>query len=272
MAADPSEKDPQSRLANSRQGTADSETTSMFHGTPASRDDVTIVEESEERTVHRPVDEKAALKKADESGETHVDLKKLDSRAPKPVHEKDGDPYAALPPDEAAILRRQVETPDVKVGITTLYRYATRIDLILIFIGAVCAIASGAILPLMTVVFGSLQGTFAGYFNQTVSYDAFMAEMTHLVLYFVYLGIGMFFTTYISTVVFIYTGEHISGKVREHYLESCLKQNIVSGWLPLPMSKFWRRREVSHAWNTCPSRPRLTIIRGSSTTWAAVKW
>jgi ATP-binding cassette subfamily B (MDR/TAP) protein 1 len=30
----------------------------------------------------------------------------------------------------------------------------------------------------------------------------------------------------VATVGFIYTGEHISAKIREHYLESCMKQNI----------------------------------------------
>ena len=33
-------------------------------------------------------------------------------------------------------------------------------------------------------------------------------------------------SVYISTVGFIYTGEHISAKIRERYLEACLRQNI----------------------------------------------
>lgn len=36
----------------------------------------------------------------------------------------------------------------------------------------------------------------------------------------------MFVTIYVSTVGFIYAGEHISGKIREHYLEAILRQNI----------------------------------------------
>lgn len=160
------------------------------------------------------------------AGEDHVDLYKLDSRVVKPTEEKKNDPYENMSPEEAAIIRRQVDTPDVKVGMAMLYRYATRIDLILIVIGSVCAIASGAILPVMTVIFGSLQGTFANYFNGTETYDGFMDSMTSLVLNFVYLGIGEFFATYVAMVIFIYTGEHIAGKIRARYLESCLKQNI----------------------------------------------
>jgi ATP-binding cassette subfamily B (MDR/TAP) protein 1 len=42
----------------------------------------------------------------------------------------------------------------------------------------------------------------------------------------VYLGIASFVTNYISTVGFIYTGEHITQKLREKYLAAILKQNI----------------------------------------------
>lgn len=168
------------------------------------------------------IDEKVAA----DSSENTTDLRKLDSKIK--TSEKDGsNPYQHLSPDEAAVLKRQVETPDVKVGMATLYRYATRTDMIIIVIGSITAIAAGAILPVMTIIFGSLSGTFTDFFSGTETHDAFMNQMTDLVLKFVYLGIGMFFAVYISTVAFIYTGEHISGKIREHYLASCLKQNIV---------------------------------------------
>lgn len=157
----------------------------------------------------------------------HPELEKANSIVVAQVgKEEDGDPYKHLPERQAAILKNQVFTPDVKVGIATLYRYASRNDLLIMAVCAVCAIASGAALPLMTVIFGNLQGTFQGYFLHESSYDAFTGEMAHLVLYFVYLAIGEFVTTYIATVGFIYTGEHVSGKIRAHYLESCMRQNI----------------------------------------------
>lgn len=171
------------------------------------------------------------------SSDEKVDLQKLDSQVQVSGQEKNADPYRDMDPAEAAILRRQVETPDVKVGLRMLYRYATRVDLILLLIGAVCAIASGVIMPLMTIIFGTLQGTFAGSVNGSVTQAEFSKKMVSLVLYFIYLGIGMFVTIYASTVIFIYTGEHIAGKVRERYLESCLKQNIVSHHHPPSQKK-----------------------------------
>jgi len=50
--------------------------------------------------------------------------------------------------------------------------------------------------------------------------------LAHFTLYFIYLAIGEFITIYICTVGFIYTGEHIAGKIREQYLAAILRQNI----------------------------------------------
>lgn len=91
----------------------------------------------------------------DSSGSSSHDeheLKKLDSRVIKVKDVKDGEEaYAHLPPEEKEIVKRQLHTPTVTVTFKTLYRYATRNDLIIIAISALCAIGGGAVMPLMTV-------------------------------------------------------------------------------------------------------------------------
>ncbi|KAH7329142.1 ABC multidrug transporter Mdr1 [Stachybotrys elegans] len=160
------------------------------------------------------------------------DDEKAHSSSPSsgPVAQADNvdDQYAHLPPHQAEILKQQVFTPEMSKGAGMLYRYASRNDLIILAVSAVCAIASGAALPLMTVLFGNLQNTFQRYFYSQgeMTFDEFNDELVSYVLYFIYLAIGEFIVTYISTVGFIYTGEHISAKIREHYLESCMRQNI----------------------------------------------
>ncbi|KAK7952571.1 P-loop containing nucleoside triphosphate hydrolase protein [Apiospora aurea] len=151
---------------------------------------------------------------------------KANSKTAEAAKEEEADPFRNLPPHEAQILRRQINTDEVKAGVGILYRYADKWDLTIMFISSLCAIGGGAALPLMTVIFGNLQGTFQGYFLGQVTYEAYMDKMTSLVLYFIYLAIGEFVTIYVATVGFIYTGEHVSAKIREHYLESCMKQNI----------------------------------------------
>ncbi|KAK5681230.1 hypothetical protein LTS10_006992 [Elasticomyces elasticus] len=155
-------------------------------------------------------------------------LRRLDSKPPKDANEEkeQEDPLAHLPDHEAAILRRQLEIPPVKLTYKSLYRYATRNDLLIMALSSICAIAGGAVMPLMTIVFGSLAGTFQGFFLGTVTGAQFSAKISHLTLYFVYLAIGEFVTIYVATVGWIYTGEHISAKIREHYLASILRQNI----------------------------------------------
>lgn len=65
-----------------------------------------------------------------------------------------------------------------------------------------------------------------GIIQGTTPYHEYYHTLTHNVLYFVYLGIGEFVTVYISTVGFIYAGEHITQKIRENYLRAILRQNI----------------------------------------------
>lgn len=79
-------------------------------------------------------------------------LQKLDSKIIKVGDVKAGEEaYAHLPPEEKEIVKRQLDIPSVTVTYRTLYRYATRNDMIIVAISAICAIAGGAVMPLMTV-------------------------------------------------------------------------------------------------------------------------
>jgi ATP-binding cassette subfamily B (MDR/TAP) protein 1 len=134
--------------------------------------------------------------------------------------------FAHLPEHEKEILKQQLEAPSVKVSFFILYRYASRSDILIMVVSAICAIAAGAALPLFTILFGSLASAFQGISLGTMPYHDFYHELTKNVLYFVYLGIAEFVTVYVSTVGFIYTGEHLTQKIRENYLEAILRQNM----------------------------------------------
>lgn len=96
------------------------------------------------------------------SSEDITRMEKLDSHIVKVPEVKDGEEaYAHLPPHEKEIVKRQLHIPTVEVGFTTLYRYATRNDIIIIVISAFCAITGGAVMPLMTVSLCGQLGKFA---------------------------------------------------------------------------------------------------------------
>lgn len=143
-----------------------------------------------------------------------------------PPNAKIDDPSNHLLQHEKEILKRQLDLPAIKVNYTTLFRYATKNDRIILTIAVLTAIISGALLPLLTVLFGGLAGTFREFTIGTISSSRFRSELARYSLYFVYLGIGEFVTVYIATVGFLYVGEHISAKIREHFLAAILRQNI----------------------------------------------
>ncbi|RFU77428.1 abc multidrug transporter mdr1 [Trichoderma arundinaceum] len=149
-------------------------------------------------------------------------------KAPKPgeVKEDPEEPYRHLPDNEAEILKRQALTPDLKQGMGALYRYTTGMDIFVMIVASICSIANGAALPLMTLLFGGLQRTFSEFTVGLIGKGELNHELSKYVLYFVYLAVGQFVVTYIATVGYIWVGENISTRIREHYLESCLRQNI----------------------------------------------
>ena len=79
-------------------------------------------------------------------------IRKLDSKIVKIRDAPEGDAaFDHLPENERAILKRQLDVPDVKVSYRTLFRYASSRDMLIFYVSCVASIAAGAALPLMTV-------------------------------------------------------------------------------------------------------------------------
>lgn len=86
------------------------------------------------------------------SSQDEVAMQKFDSQIVKVNNVKDGDEALAhLPEHEREILKRQLEILPVKLNFFSLFRYATKVDLLIIVISVICAIVGGAVVPLMTV-------------------------------------------------------------------------------------------------------------------------
>ncbi|KAI0407183.1 P-loop containing nucleoside triphosphate hydrolase protein [Xylaria palmicola] len=144
----------------------------------------------------------------------------------QPNDQASGPAASWLTDHEQTIIKRQVDLPAVDVKFTSLYRYATRNDLIIIAISIVGAIAGGAATPLMTLILGTFAASFQDILLDKITLAQFNSQLVDYTLRFVYLAIGEFVAIYISTVGFIYTGEHITAKIREEYLAAILRQNI----------------------------------------------
>lgn len=167
--------------------------------------------------------EKKTKKEKSKRKKSKKEKKKADAEESQ---EDPEEPFRHLPDNEAEILKRQALTPNLKQGIAALYRYSTGLDIFIMIIGAICSIGNGAALPLMTLLFSGLQKIFSEFSVGLIDKSGLSHGLSKYVLYFVYLAVGQFVVTYIATVGFIFVGENISTRIREHYLESCLRQNI----------------------------------------------
>jgi len=111
-----------------------------------------VTVEQEKRPVSEDISSPKTPVSDDSSHSSTVDLKTYDSKIVQIRDEPTGDAaFAHLPEHEQAILKKQVDIPDVAVSFKTLYRYATRWDMFLVGVACFCAIGGGAVMPLMTV-------------------------------------------------------------------------------------------------------------------------
>ncbi|KAH8723383.1 P-loop containing nucleoside triphosphate hydrolase protein [Phaeosphaeriaceae sp. PMI808] len=135
-------------------------------------------------------------------------------------------PMAGLSEQEKEIIEKQLDAPTLTVGYLSLFRYASRNEVLIMVLAFVASIAAGATMPLMTVVYGNFAGSFTNLSVDPNAAQTFKKRTDQLTLYFVYLGIASFFTSWASVVCFSYTGERITQQIRELYLRAIFRQNI----------------------------------------------
>ncbi|KAF2463255.1 multidrug resistance protein 3 [Lindgomyces ingoldianus] len=126
------------------------------------------------------------------------------------------------------ILYRQLHGLEDNTGKKRLnpLSFAAPWDILVIVMSSIMAVAAGAANPLLTVIFGQLASTFAGFVQGSVSGDTLRGKTNQFALYYVYLAIAEFFLIYTSTVGFYYTGERITQRIRQAYLKATIRQNM----------------------------------------------
>ncbi|EWY89125.1 hypothetical protein FOYG_10060 [Fusarium oxysporum NRRL 32931] len=107
-----------------------------------------------------------------------------------------------------------------------VFRFADRLDWILNFTSLICSIASGATLPLMTIVFGQFTGRFSDYASGKLDPESFQAEVNTFVLWFVYLFVGKFVLSYLATLTVTVSGIRTTRVLRQRFLEHLLRTEI----------------------------------------------
>ena len=102
------------------------------------------------------------------------------------------------------------------------------IDIGLMVVGSLAAIASGVPFPLIGILFGQLvdnvNSVSCSASASPAALSHYQHEVNHKVLDIVYIGIGYFFAAYICVFCWNLTGERLAQRLRERYLEGLLRQ------------------------------------------------
>lgn len=214
------------RVSTANQLAANMSTVCYGTGDPgASLEESTEISSPEEAVLRQKGEDIIIGKTEASASSVSSTVKSSDRTSLKAIEGEKSDGFGYLPEHEAEILIRQIRTNPAKISFLTLFRYATRTDKLLIFIYCLTSIGAGAVMPLMTVLFGSLTDTFKTWFLGGLSEDEFRHSISHFTIFFIYLAVGESALTYFSTVASIYCGEHITRKIRENYLRTILRQN-----------------------------------------------
>ncbi|KAH6563599.1 hypothetical protein BASA62_008434 [Batrachochytrium salamandrivorans] len=142
-----------------------------------------------------------------------------------------GDDPSSKTTANATIVLKESESAVPDIGYFKLYRYARRTDIALMALGLFMAFLAGAAFPLTTVVFGELINTFGkwqirpGFY---VTAEELVSEVSSKTIFFLYLALLTFITTYLYMSIFVYASERQAHIIREQYLKAVLRQNI--GW------------------------------------------
>uniref|UniRef100_A0A0E0C6J9 MDR-like ABC transporter n=1 Tax=Oryza meridionalis TaxID=40149 RepID=A0A0E0C6J9_9ORYZ len=108
-----------------------------------------------------------------------------------------------------------------KVPLFSLFRYADRLDVLLMVVGTVGALGNGISQPLMTVLFGNVINSFGANTGGSV-----LRSVTKVVLNFIYLGIGTSVASFLQVSCWTMAGERQSARIRSLYLKAVLRQDI----------------------------------------------
>ncbi|KAJ1623399.1 P-loop containing nucleoside triphosphate hydrolase protein [Pavlovales sp. CCMP2436] len=113
------------------------------------------------------------------------------------------------------------------VGLREFFRFASTVDMLLMSVGAVAALALGALQPLSILFFGQVIDTLGNSQIQGTTATA-QSDLRGTLIAFIYVGVGAFVAGFVSVYCFKVTGERQVAEYRRAYLRAILRQDV--GW------------------------------------------
>ncbi|KAL5226635.1 hypothetical protein ABZP36_014900 [Zizania latifolia] len=109
-----------------------------------------------------------------------------------------------------------------RVPFHKLFSFADKTDAALMLLGTLGAVANGAALPFMTVLFGNLIDAFGG----ALSIHDVVNRVSMVSLEFIYLAVAAAVASFVQVTCWMITGERQAARIRSLYLKTILRQEI----------------------------------------------
>ncbi|XP_073503101.1 bile salt export pump-like [Phyllobates terribilis] len=147
---------------------------------------------------------------------------------------------------------------EIRVGFFQLFRYASCKDIVMMVIGAVCALAHGAAQPMMLLIYGQMTDIFIAYeredqilkdinktcINETISWVNgtilemgnstvpcginIETEMTQFAYYYIAIGVIVLVISYFQIALWVVAAAHQIQIIRKEYFRKIMRLDI--GW------------------------------------------
>ncbi|KAF3967837.1 hypothetical protein CMV_008211 [Castanea mollissima] len=122
---------------------------------------------------------------------------------------------------EGDVVATAVKVENQRVPFHKLFSFADRLDVILMILGTIGAIANGLSQPLMTLIFGQLINSFGSSDQSNV-----VKQVSKVAIDFLYLAAGTAIASFLQVASWMVTGERQATRIRSLYLKTILRQDI----------------------------------------------
>lgn len=159
---------------------------------------------------------------------THNDEKLLmDEIAAIPIQLTESRHAAEAAEKEKSKKKKEKKPKQLAVPIYKIFRFATKMELLMICIATIFSAGIGAMQPVTIIIFGQFMGTI-GESMKTGDIAQMVEDVQPLVLIFVYMGTAVLVAAYTANCFWVLTGENQVRRIRSLYVHSILRQNM--GW------------------------------------------
>ncbi|KAG9306772.1 hypothetical protein G9A89_005672 [Geosiphon pyriformis] len=128
--------------------------------------------------------------------------------------------------------KKQKEKDDLaKVGFFELFRFATPVERLFMFLGSISAAANGSALPIMTIVFSAFIKAFYKFVRDykddgQKAKDELTDSVNKNSVWFIIMGVSVFVLSYLQMTLWMIAGERQAKRIRILYYSSILRQDI----------------------------------------------